>query len=88
MEDPVGDTMCFFNSSISSVYLFVFVYFFGTADWEEEAQGEDLLSDEEGDKEPEDHLDYKVRASRSSCRVHHSSLRVCCTVYESLYALA
>lgn len=31
------------------------------ADWEEEAQGEDLLSDEEGDKEPEDNLDYKVR---------------------------
>lgn len=31
-------------------------------DWEEdEAQGEDLLSDEEGDKEPEDNLDYKVR---------------------------
>lgn len=31
-------------------------------DWEEEeAQGEDLLSDEECDKEPEDNLDYKVR---------------------------
>ncbi|CAN0211560.1 unnamed protein product, partial [Laminaria digitata] len=29
-------------------------------DWEEEAQGEDLLSDEEGDKEPEDNLDYKA----------------------------
>lgn len=28
-------------------------------DWEEEAQGEDLLSDEE--VEPEDNLDYKVR---------------------------
>lgn len=29
-------------------------------DWEEEVQGEDLLSDDEGDREPEDNLDYKV----------------------------
>lgn len=36
-------------------------------DWEEEAQGEDLLSDEEGDKEPEDNLDYKASFFFSSC---------------------
>ena len=35
-------------------------FFCVAGDWEEEAQGEDLLSDEEGDKEPEDNLDYKA----------------------------
>lgn len=49
------------------------------ADWEEEAQGEDLLSDEEGDKEPEDNLDYKVRVflSLSFKRVGMNELYYC-----------
>ena len=39
------------------------LFLFTAGDWEEEAQGEDLLSDEEGDKEPEDNLDYKASLS-------------------------
>lgn len=52
-----------------SVSLFRFVVpFHGhlSEDWEEEAQGEDLLSDEEGDKEPDDNLDYKASQAERS----------------------